>query len=120
MREEVLVEDLARELEQVHLALVVRLVLKETVEAALPLLVVQGGHDLADDGRDLARPGDGSRRPGGRRAERRNGQAVAAGVRKQPVVLEMSIDRWGEETQRELVRKCTGSSVGNKSQVQYR
>jgi hypothetical protein len=41
-------------------------------------------------------------------------------VRKQPVVLEMSIDRWGEETQRELVRKCTGSSVGNKSQVQYR
>ena len=53
LREEVVVEDLAEELEEVDLDLVEGLVLQQLVQLRLPLLVVERGEELADERRDL-------------------------------------------------------------------
>lgn len=48
LSEQVLIEDLAHQLEEVHLHLVECLVLQESVQGALPLLVVQGFQEVSD------------------------------------------------------------------------
>ncbi len=52
--EEVVVQDLAEQLEEVHLHLVEGLVLQQLVQLGLPLLVVQGGEELPDERGHLA------------------------------------------------------------------
>ena len=53
LREEVVVEDLAEQLEEVDLHLVEALVLQQLVQLGLPLLVVQRRQELADQRRHL-------------------------------------------------------------------
>ena len=53
LREEVVVEDLAEQLEEVDLHLVEALVLQQLVQLRLPLLVVQRGEELPDQRRHL-------------------------------------------------------------------
>ena len=53
LREEVVVEDLAEQLEEVDLHLVEALVLQQLVQLRLPLLVVQRGEELPDQRRNL-------------------------------------------------------------------
>jgi hypothetical protein len=48
LREEVLVEDFAHQLEEIHLALVVGLALQQRKQRRLPLPVVDSLHELAD------------------------------------------------------------------------
>lgn len=75
MREEILVEHFAHELEEVHLALVVGLALEQAEQRVLPLAVVDGLDELPDHGRDpqclgAGGLGAGRRAVGGRRVER--------------------------------------------------
>lgn len=65
LREEVVVEDLAEQLEEVHLDLVEALVLQQLVQLALPLLVVQRRQELPDQRRHLARVARTARAAGG-------------------------------------------------------
>ncbi len=56
LREEVVVEDLAEQLEEVHLHLIKGLVLEQLVQLRLPLLVIKRGEKLPYERRHLPVP----------------------------------------------------------------